>query len=76
VIIDYLERGKWFKVLGKFNPKSNNIYLDVELTEDRYSLRRVFAHELRHLVQKIFGMLGLPREYLERDASYTEIYFS
>lgn len=75
IFIDYLYRSEWFKVLGEFNPKNDNIYFDKYLVDNRTNFRKVIAHEFRHKIQKILGKLSQGRKYLEKEARYTELYF-
>lgn len=56
------------KVLGIFNPFTDEVYIDpINLENERY-LRRTITHELIHKAQKILGKFGYSRYFLEREA--------
>lgn len=56
------------KVLGTFNPFTDEVYIDpINLRNERY-LRRTITHELIHKAQKVLGKIGYDRHLLEKEA--------
>lgn len=57
------------KILGIFNPLTDEIYIDpINLNNEKY-LRKTITHELVHKVQKILGKIGCDRYFLEEEAN-------
>lgn len=58
------------KVLGIFNPATDEVYIDpINLENERY-LRRTIIHELVHKVQKVLGKINCNRHLLESEANW------